>query len=186
MLNQLRHQIQGRLDELLGEAEKLRHALASRDGAATPPASAAPTAERARRRTSSAPAPPRASAAAAGSPQSAQPPAAAVPGPTAPGATKAAALKAISGGSAMTAGELAAATGLRRATVSTTLSKLAKSGELTKSRPRLPARRPDSARHAGRRERAAERLSQEARHHQPAGCRLRAGAVRRSRQLNRG
>jgi len=33
----------------------------------------------------------------------------------------------------MTAGEIAAATGLGRATVSTTLSKLAKSGELTKA-----------------------------------------------------
>jgi hypothetical protein len=60
MLDQIRHQIQARLDELLGEAEKLRHALAalgSRDGAATPSASAAPTAERARRGTSPAPAP---------------------------------------------------------------------------------------------------------------------------------
>jgi DNA-binding IclR family transcriptional regulator len=33
----------------------------------------------------------------------------------------------------MTAGEIAAATGLGRATVSTTLSKLTKSGELTKA-----------------------------------------------------
>jgi DNA-binding IclR family transcriptional regulator len=33
----------------------------------------------------------------------------------------------------MTAGEIAAATGLGRATVSTTLSKLAKSGELTEA-----------------------------------------------------
>jgi DNA-binding IclR family transcriptional regulator len=33
----------------------------------------------------------------------------------------------------MTAGEIAAATGLGRGTVSTTLSKLAKSGELTKA-----------------------------------------------------
>jgi DNA-binding IclR family transcriptional regulator len=33
----------------------------------------------------------------------------------------------------MTAGEIATATGLGRATVSTTLSKLAKSGELTKA-----------------------------------------------------
>jgi len=44
MLDQLRQQIQTRLDELLGEADKLRHALAalgSRDRAATPSASAA-------------------------------------------------------------------------------------------------------------------------------------------------
>jgi len=141
MLDQNRHQIQARLDELLGEAEKLRHALAAlgaRDGAATPAASAPPAADRARRRTSPAPAPrtptrPRASAAAATSPQPAEPPAAAVAARTAPGATKAAVLKTLSGGSAMTAGEIAAATGLGRASVSTTLSKLAKSGELTKA-----------------------------------------------------
>jgi DNA-binding transcriptional ArsR family regulator len=52
---------------------------------------------------------------------------------TAPGATKATVLKALSGAGAMTAGEIAAATGLGRATVSTTLSKLAMSGELTKA-----------------------------------------------------
>ena len=47
MLDQLRQQIQTLLDELLGEADKLRRALAalgSRDGAAPPSASAAPTA----------------------------------------------------------------------------------------------------------------------------------------------
>ncbi|MGO9899146.1 MAG: helix-turn-helix domain-containing protein [Solirubrobacteraceae bacterium] len=52
---------------------------------------------------------------------------------TAPGATKAAVLAALKGGSAMTAGEIAAATGLGRATVSTTLSKLAGSGEIAKA-----------------------------------------------------
>jgi DNA-binding transcriptional ArsR family regulator len=50
-----------------------------------------------------------------------------------PGATKAAVLAALKDGSAMTAGEIAAATGLGRATTSTTLSKLAKSGEITKA-----------------------------------------------------
>ncbi len=40
----------------------------------------------------------------------------------APGATKAAVLAALKDGSAMTAGEIAVATGLGRATVSTTLS----------------------------------------------------------------
>ena len=38
----------------------------------------------------------------------------------------------------MTAGEIAAATGLGRATTSTTLSKLAKSGEINQGRSRLP------------------------------------------------
>lgn len=42
-------------------------------------------------------------------------------------------LQALSDGSAMTAGEVAAATGLGRATVSTTLTRLAKSGEVRKA-----------------------------------------------------
>lgn len=52
---------------------------------------------------------------------------------TAPGTTKAAVLAALGDGSALTAGEIAAATGLARATVSTTLSKLAASGEIAKA-----------------------------------------------------
>ena len=52
---------------------------------------------------------------------------------TAPGATKTAVLAALSDGNALTAGEIAKATGLGRASVSTTLSKLAKTGELTKA-----------------------------------------------------
>ena len=48
-----------------------------------------------------------------------------------PGATKTAVLQALTGGNAMTAGEVA--TGLGRATVSTTLSKLAKTGEVTQA-----------------------------------------------------
>jgi DNA-binding IclR family transcriptional regulator len=42
-------------------------------------------------------------------------------------------IDALSDGSAKTAGEVAAATGLARGTVSTTLSKLARSGELVKA-----------------------------------------------------
>ncbi len=42
-------------------------------------------------------------------------------------------LAALGGGAAMTASEVAAKTGLGRASVSTTLSKLAKSGEVTKA-----------------------------------------------------
>ncbi len=51
----------------------------------------------------------------------------------APGATKSAILAALATDSAMTAGEIATATGLERATVSTTLSRLAKTGEVTKA-----------------------------------------------------
>ena len=42
-------------------------------------------------------------------------------------------LQALAGGDAMTAGEVASATGLGRGTVSTTLSKLANSGEVRKA-----------------------------------------------------
>jgi biotin operon repressor len=47
--------------------------------------------------------------------------------------TKEAVLAALANGDAMTAGEVAAATGLGRGSVSTTLSKLAKSGETVKA-----------------------------------------------------
>jgi DNA-binding IclR family transcriptional regulator len=52
---------------------------------------------------------------------------------TASGATKSAVLAALASGNAMTVGEVANATGLGRASVSTTLSKLAKTGEITKA-----------------------------------------------------
>ena len=48
---------------------------------------------------------------------------------TAPGATKAAVLAALADGNAKTAAQIAGATGLGRATVSTTLSRLAGTGE---------------------------------------------------------
>jgi hypothetical protein len=149
MLDRLRREIQTRLDELLGEADKLRRALGalgSRDGGSTPSTSATPSAapERARRAPTSRsatrkPARPRSSASSAASspsPQPAEPPAsapAARRARAASGSTKTAVLEALSGGNAMTAGEVAPATGLGRASVSTTLSKLAKSGEVTKA-----------------------------------------------------
>jgi DNA-binding IclR family transcriptional regulator len=49
------------------------------------------------------------------------------------GTTKTAVLSALAHGNAMTAGEVANATGLGRASVSTTLSKLSKAGEVTKA-----------------------------------------------------
>ena len=54
-------------------------------------------------------------------------------GRTAPGATKASVLAALAGGEALTAGQLATKAGLARPTVSTTLSKLAKTGEVQKA-----------------------------------------------------
>ena len=54
-------------------------------------------------------------------------------GRTARGATKASVLAALAGGDAMTAGQVATKAGLARPTVSTTLSKLAKTGEVQKA-----------------------------------------------------
>ncbi len=146
-LDQIRRDIQAHLEELWGEIDKLRRALAaltSRGGEADDADRAAPVASSAsvgesaaksprasaRRapRTRKASVPPRPAAQTPASPAAA--PASAR---TAPGATKAAVLVALKDGSAMTAGEIAAATGLGRATVSTTLSKLAGSGEITQA-----------------------------------------------------
>jgi predicted transcriptional regulator len=54
-------------------------------------------------------------------------------GRTARGATKASVLAALAGGASMTAGQVAAKAGLARPTVSTTLSKLAKTGDVQKA-----------------------------------------------------
>ncbi len=142
MLDQIRRDIQARLEELLGEIDKLRRALAAlssresepeRSGRAAPVAGSAAgesVAKSARRvpRTRRASVPPRPTAPtpaiSAAAPGSAR---------TAPGVTKAAILTALKDGSAMTAGEIAAATGLARASVSTTLSKLASSGQVAKA-----------------------------------------------------
>jgi aryl-alcohol dehydrogenase-like predicted oxidoreductase len=115
VIDTIRKQIQERLNELLSEAEKLRRALAALDprgGSSTPSPTAsrqprpAATRQRGTRRTRRR---------------------------TPPGATKARVLGALTDGKAMTAGEVAAATGLARGTVSTTLSKLAKSGDVVKA-----------------------------------------------------
>jgi Bacterial regulatory protein, arsR family len=125
VIDRLREQIQQRLDQLAGEADRLRKALAALDPRSpSKPASTPPARKRASAATPKAKTAParRATEAAAGSPRR-----------TAPGATKASVLAALSGGEAMTAGEVAKKTGLVPATVSTTLSKLAKSGEVQKA-----------------------------------------------------
>ena len=118
MIDTLRKQIQERLDQLLSEAESFERTHSPRW---TPVAdSSAPARATASR--------PRPAAAREGAPQRTR-----SKRRTAPGATKARVLGALSGGKAMTAGEVAAATGVARATVSTTLSKLAKSGDVVKA-----------------------------------------------------
>ena len=121
MIDRIRHDIQQRLDQLLAEADKLRRSLAAldpRERAAPKPktpeaAKQAPT----RTRTRTARTTNRASASTR----------------TAPGQTKAKVLAALSSDGALTAGEVAKATGLARPTVSTTLSKLSKAGEVVKA-----------------------------------------------------
>lgn len=112
MIDTLRKQLQERLEQLFREAERLRRALEALDRRGAAPKRAARAAARPR-----------------------------VPsgrqrgegGRSAPGATKARVLAALADGKPMTAGEVAKATGLQRATVSTTLSRLAKSGEVVKA-----------------------------------------------------
>jgi DNA-binding transcriptional ArsR family regulator len=135
VIDRLREQIQQRLDQLAGEADRLRKALAALDPrsssapARKPPARKAP-ARKPAQATATKPA-------ASGTKRTPGRPTSqsATPSPprTAPGATRASVLAALAGGEAMTAGEVAAKTGLARATVSTTLSKLAKSGEVQKA-----------------------------------------------------
>ncbi len=153
MLDQLSRDIKTRLDALLGEADKLRQALAalgSRAGNADattktrssaaqtrPPrrAKAAPSAAASPRVTTRprATKPAGASSARDSKPRSTTPAGAdGNGGRTAPGTTKRAVLATLADGKAMTAGEIATATGLGRPSVSTTLSRLAKTGELTK------------------------------------------------------
>jgi DNA-binding transcriptional ArsR family regulator len=136
MIDQIRSDIQQRLNQLLAEADKLRRALAALGGGdsngssetaapAASPSTPAPRARRATRRARSSSTPASTRAASTRSTGSR--------GRAASGATRSAVLEALGGGKAMTAGEVAAATGLGRASVSTTLSKLAKSGEVNKA-----------------------------------------------------
>lgn len=125
LIDRIRKDIQDRLDAILGEADKLRKALAALD-----PRGSSGAAGRTRRPVSgtSGPAsasPTRRSGAARSSGRSRR--------RTPPGGTKRRVIEALSDGTPKTAGEVAAATGLARGTVSTTLSKLARSGELVKA-----------------------------------------------------
>jgi CRP-like cAMP-binding protein len=142
LIDRIRHDIQERLEQLLAEVEKLRRALAALDPREKPTPKRTPKrtpkpAERSAPAAASTPespsAAPRKRAPSAGTASSRA--------RTAPGATKATVLGALSADGAMTAGEVAKVTGLGRATVSTTLTKLAKTGEVTKAERgyRLPA-----------------------------------------------
>ena len=130
MIDRLREQIQERLDQLTREADRLRKALAALDPRSSKPPARKPPARKPAQPTASTPTAPATDSAPA---RRTTHPAARSPRRTAPGATKAAVLDALAGGHAMTAGQVADKTGLARSTISTTLSKLAKSGELEKA-----------------------------------------------------
>jgi DNA-binding transcriptional ArsR family regulator len=141
MIDRIRHDIQQLLDQLLAEVDKLRHevdklrhalaALGPRERSKPKPETtkSQPTARRAAK-TPDAPKPTRArtrtrtASTANGASASTR---------TAPGETKTKVLAALSSDQALTAGEVAKATGLARPTVSTTLSKLSKTGEVVKA-----------------------------------------------------
>jgi DNA-binding transcriptional ArsR family regulator len=129
VIDRLREQLQERLDQLLSEAERLRKALAALDPRRSKAPARKPAARKPAQTTTSEPA---ASAAKRTRARRATAAAARSPRRTAPGATRAAVLAALDGGEPMTAGEVAAKAGLARPTVSTTLTRLAKSGELQK------------------------------------------------------
>jgi DNA-binding transcriptional ArsR family regulator len=131
LIDRIRQEIQERLEQLLAEAEKLRDALAALD-----PREQKPKTRRSAARPAAPPATPRASTRSAGTTRASSRRTASAGSSnsrTAPGATKSSVLSALEKGGAMTAGEVASATGLGRGTVSTTLSKLAKSGVVVKA-----------------------------------------------------
>lgn len=132
LIDRIRHDIEQRLDQLLAEADKLRRALAALDPrerrtAQTESAKPQPAGKRPSGETASAKQTP------ARTRTRATPSTAVTPTRTAPGETKTKVLAALSSDGALTAGDVAKATGLGRATVSTTLSKLAKTGEVAKA-----------------------------------------------------
>jgi len=131
MIDRIRQDIQESLDQLLAEADKLRRALIALDPrpqSATPPREARNSAGG--DKASATPSLPKSPTARTHTRAAS---AASRPAKTASGATKTKVLSALSHNGALTAGEVANATGLGRATVSTTLSKLAKSGQIAKA-----------------------------------------------------
>ena len=128
LIDRIRTDIQERLDALLSEADKLRKALQALDprgGSSSASSRRSPASTSNARRSASSTRRSTSSARRSRSRSSSR--------RTPPGATKRRVLEALSDGNAKTAGEVSAATGITRGTVSTTLSKLAKSGEVVKA-----------------------------------------------------
>jgi hypothetical protein len=135
VIDSLREQIQQRLDQLAGEVARLRKALAAldpRSPSQPAPKAGAPTAPAPKRAQSATPVTKAPATKRTTAPRTGRP-AAPAARRTARGATKASVLAALAGGDALTAGQVAERTGLARGTVSTTLSKLAQTGEAQKA-----------------------------------------------------
>jgi DNA-binding transcriptional ArsR family regulator len=134
LIDRIRHDIQQRLDQLLAEADKLRHALAALDPRErSTPKPKTTKSQPAAKRAAKTPDAPKQTPARTGTRTASTANGASSSTRTAPGETKAKVLAALSSDQALTAGEVAKATGLARPTVSTTLSKLSKTGEVVKA-----------------------------------------------------
>jgi CRP-like cAMP-binding protein len=148
LIDRIRHDIQQRLDQVLAEADKLRHALTAldpRERSAPKPKATRP--QPAGKRAAKTPEAPKQTPARSRPRTARTTNGASASTRTAPGETKAKVLAALSTDGALTAGEVANATGLARPTISTTLSKLSKTGEVVKADRgyRLPSTKPGSA-----------------------------------------
>jgi DNA-binding transcriptional ArsR family regulator len=129
LIDRIRHDIQQRLEQLLAEADKLRHALVAldpRERAASTPTATKP--QPTSKRTGNPPANSNRTPTRSGASNRATP-----SRRTRPGETKTKVLAALSPDQGSTAGEVAKATGLTRPTVSTTLSRLSKTGAVVKA-----------------------------------------------------
>ena len=134
MIDRIRHDIQHRLDQLLAEADKLRHALAALDPRERSASKANTTSSPpAAKRTATTPSAPKQTPTRTRTRTARTTNGATASSRMAPGETKAKVLAALSSGAASTAGEVARTTGLGQPTVSTTLSRLSKSGEVVKA-----------------------------------------------------
>jgi DNA-binding transcriptional ArsR family regulator len=128
LIDRIRHDIQQRLEQLLAESDKLRRALVALDPrervSLKPATKPQPTTKRAVNPPTTVKRTPAPAAASNGAATSRR---------TRPGETKTKVLAALSSDQGSTAGEVAKATGLARPTVSTTLSKLSKTGAVVKA-----------------------------------------------------
>jgi CRP-like cAMP-binding protein len=138
MIDRLRHELQQRLEQLHDETEKIGRALAELGPGGKPRRTATSAVRRRRAAVATSkppPASPRKRTASTIKPTR--------QARTAPGSTKSRVLAALPPDGAMTAGEVAKVTGLKVGTVSTTLTKAAKKGEVIKAKrgyQRPPAR----------------------------------------------